>query len=219
MFGFCGSSRGIGGDAMSILKVSVLTTSAFVLWLAPPFVLNKKIPLHNFTTGLALLGSFACCFEARRVAVKLSQVEEFEAMKSAAINADVADELATEIYVSEQQRRIEAEALLNQGSERSRTVEMLERALSLDASGESEAEPERSQGSLTSGTKESEAEPERSPSDLTPEEQVLAERIINLKVRGYGKAKIILEIWGASKGGSQKYKDAEVEYKRLVGES
>ncbi|MEG4281362.1 hypothetical protein QUA62_28450, partial [Microcoleus sp. MON1_C1] len=100
---------------MSILKVSVLTASAFTLWLAPPFVLSKKIPLHNFTTGLALLGSFACCFEARRLAVKLSQVEEFEAMKSAAINADVADELATEIYVSEQQRRIEAEAILNSG--------------------------------------------------------------------------------------------------------
>jgi hypothetical protein len=36
--------------------------------------------------------------------------------------------------------------------------------------------------------------------------------------RGYGKAKIILELWGLSKGGSQKYKDAESEYKRLVGE-
>lgn len=102
---------------MSILKVSVLTASAFTLWLAPPFVLSKEIPLHNFTTGLALLGSFACCFEARRVAIKLSQVEEFEAMKSAAINADVADELATEIYVSEQQRRIEAEAILNSPGE------------------------------------------------------------------------------------------------------
>lgn len=117
MFKFCCCCCWFGGDAVSLLKVSVLTASAFALWLAPPFVLNKKIPLHNFTTGLALLGSFACCFEARRVAVKLSQVEEFEAMKSAAINADVADELATEIYVSEQQRRIEAEAILNSPGE------------------------------------------------------------------------------------------------------
>jgi hypothetical protein len=31
-------------------------------------------------------------------------------------------------------------------------------------------------------------------------------------------AKIILEIWGASKGGSPKYKAAEAEYKRLTEE-
>jgi hypothetical protein len=46
----------------------------------------------------------------------------------------------------------------------------------------------------------------------------LRERILQLQARGYGKAKIILELWGVSKGGSQKYKDAEAEYKRLVGE-
>jgi hypothetical protein len=44
------------------------------------------------------------------------------------------------------------------------------------------------------------------------------EQIMQLQTRGYGKAKIILEIWGASKGGSPKYKAAEAEYKRLVGE-
>jgi hypothetical protein len=36
-------------------------------------------------------------------------------------------------------------------------------------------------------------------------------------MKGWGKAKIILEIWGVSKGGSQKYKAAEAEYKRLTG--
>lgn len=45
-----------------------------------------------------------------------------------------------------------------------------------------------------------------------------AERVLELKAKGWGKAKIILEIWGVSKGGSQKYKDAEAEYKRLVDE-
>jgi hypothetical protein len=39
-----------------------------------------------------------------------------------------------------------------------------------------------------------------------------------LKAKGWGKAKIILEVWGVSKGGSPKYKAAEAEYKRLVGE-
>ena len=43
------------------------------------------------------------------------------------------------------------------------------------------------------------------------------ERILQLHPRGYGKAKIILEVWGVSKGGSPKYKAAEAEYNRLVG--
>jgi hypothetical protein len=42
------------------------------------------------------------------------------------------------------------------------------------------------------------------------------ERIHQLQARGYGKAKIILEIWGVTKGGSPKYKAAEAEYKRLI---
>ena len=180
---------------MSILKISVLTASAFTLWLAPPFVLSRKIPLHNFTTGLALLGSFACCFEARRVALKLGQVEEFEAMKSAAIKADVEDELATEIYVSEQQRRIDAEAILNAGS---KDVEHLERALA-----------------LTHGDDDGWNE-ERSNQLAQNDDSERLERILQLQAKGYGKAKIIFEVWGISKGGSPKYKAAEAEYKRLI---
>ncbi|MCU0545887.1 MAG: hypothetical protein MUE44_27600 [Oscillatoriaceae cyanobacterium Prado104] len=41
---------------------------------------------------------------------------------------------------------------------------------------------------------------------------------MQLKARGYGKAKIISEVWGVSKGGSAKYKAAESEYERLVNE-
>jgi hypothetical protein len=40
-----------------------------------------------------------------------------------------------------------------------------------------------------------------------------------LREAGWGKAKIILEVWGVSKGGSLKYKAAEAEYKRLVEEA
>jgi hypothetical protein len=47
----------------------------------------------------------------------------------------------------------------------------------------------------------------------------LRERIHQLQARGYGKAKIILEIWGVSKGGSPKYKAAEAEYRRVLGEA
>lgn len=53
---------------------------------------------------------------------------------------------------------------------------------------------------------------------LKQSENERAERALELKAKGWGKAKIILEIWGVSKGGSQKYKEAEAEYKRLVEE-
>jgi hypothetical protein len=43
-------------------------------------------------------------------------------------------------------------------------------------------------------------------------------RAIQLRDEGWGKAKIILEVWGVSKGGSPKYKAAEAEYKRLMQE-
>ena len=179
------------------MKISALTCSGFILWLAPPFILSRKIPLHNMTTGLALIGSFACCFEARRVALKLSQAEDFEAMKEAVIVADTVDELATSAYISEQQRRMEAEQILNVGSE---AVEHLERALALTHGDDDDWNGERSNQLAKNDDSER------------------LERILQLQAKGYGKAKIILEVWGVSKGGSPKYKAAEAEYKRLVGE-
>jgi hypothetical protein len=59
-------------------------------------------------------------------------------------------------------------------------------------------------------------EEKKEPEQNTESER--AERALQLKAKGWGKAKIILEVWGISKGGSQKYKDAEAEYKRLVEE-
>ena len=97
---------------MSLLKVSVLSFSGLTLWLAPPFIFSRKIPLHNFMQGIALVPGFACCFEGRRCALKVAKEADFEAMKERAIDADVADELSTSIYVAEQQRRKEAEAIL-----------------------------------------------------------------------------------------------------------
>jgi hypothetical protein len=80
---------------MSLLKISALTVSGVTLWLAPPFVFSGKIPLHNFLQGVALVSGFACAFEARRCALKVAKTEEFEAMKDAAVAADVVDEIAT----------------------------------------------------------------------------------------------------------------------------
>jgi hypothetical protein len=183
---------------MSRLKMSVLTVSGFALWLAPPFILSRKIPLHNLLTGLALVGSWGCCFEARRVAVKLAISEEFEAMKEAVIVADTVDELATSAYISEQQRRIEAEQILN-------PREHLERALALTYDEGERSEP-HAQNQL--------AQAEQNGSENGESER--AERALQLKAKGWGKAKIILEVWGVSKGGSPKYKAAEAEYKRLT---
>ncbi len=175
---------------MSLLKVSTLTISGLTLWLAPPFVFSQKIPLHNFMQGVALASGFACCFEARRCALKVAKAEEFEAMKDAAVTADLVDEISTSVYVSEQQRRNEAELLIASSGDR----ELLERALALSSD---EDEPENVQLAQNADSE-------------------LRERIHQLQVRGYGKAKIILEIWGASKGGSPKYKAAEAEYERLI---
>jgi hypothetical protein len=97
---------------MSGLKATVLTVSGIALWLAPPFLLTRKVPLHNLVTGVALVSGFACCLEARKLALKVAEEEEFEAMKKAAVNADLVDEIGTSMYVSEQQRRKEAELIL-----------------------------------------------------------------------------------------------------------
>ena len=177
---------------MSILKLSVLTVSGITLWLAPPFLFSRKASLHNFVQGVALVSSFACCFEARRCALKVVKEEEFEAMKQAAVHADMVDEIGTSMYVSEKQRRNEAELLIASSGDR----ELLERALALDA----------------------EEEESENVQLVENDDDELRERILQLQARGYGKAKIISEIWQVSKGGSEKYKAAEAEYRRLTGE-
>jgi hypothetical protein len=181
---------------MSLLKVATLSISGLTLWLAPPFIFSRKIPLHNFMQGVALASSFVCCFEARRCALKVAKAEEFEAMKDAAVAADLVDEISTSVYVSEQQRRKEAEQILN-------PVEHLERALAL-----SRDEDEHSECSESDQLAEH-------PMNTEIER---AERILELRAKGWGKLKIILEVWGLTRGGGAKYKAAEAEYKRLVGE-
>jgi hypothetical protein len=46
----------------------------------------------------------------------------------------------------------------------------------------------------------------------------LGKIIDQMKSHGCSKERIILQLWGVSKGGSPKYKAAEAEYKRLVEE-
>jgi hypothetical protein len=182
------------------LKMWILSGTAIALWLTPLVALDKKVNWHKSIQGLGLVAAIGCALGAGNIARKLADDAEIEAIKCRAINADVVDEIAVSAYVSQQQRQQEAEAILN-------PVEHLERALAL-AYDEGERSEPIAQNQL--------AEPEQNGSENGESERT--ERIHQLQAKGWGKAKIILEIWGVTKGGSPKYKAAEAEYKRLVGE-
>lgn len=184
-----------------LLKMFVLSGSAVILWLAPLAALDKKVSWHKSAQGLSLVAAVSCAIGAGNIARKLAEENEIEQIKTRAITADVVDEIATSAYISQQQRQQEAEQILN-------PREHLERSLALTYDGEEESEP-LAQNRL--------AEPEQN--DAQNAEAERAERALQLKAKGWGKAKIILEVWGVSKGGSPKYKAAEAEYKRLVEES
>jgi hypothetical protein len=183
------------------LKMLVLSGAALALWLAPLTALDKRIGWHKSIQGLSLGAAIACAVSAGNIARRLAEESEIEEIKTRAITADAVDEIAVSAYISQQQRQQEAEAILLN------PVEHLERALALP-----DAEVERSELITQSQL----AEPEQNDSENAESER--AERALQLKAKGWGKAKIILEVWGVSKGGSPKYKAAEAEYKRLVGE-
>jgi hypothetical protein len=183
------------------LKMFVLSGTAIALWLTPLTALDKRIGWHKSIQGLSLGAAIACAVSAGNIARKLSEQGEIEEIKTRAITADVVDEIATSAYISQQQRQQEAEQILN-------PREHLERSLTLTYDGEEESEP-ITQNQLAQAEQ----------NDAQNAEAERAERALQLKAKGWGKAKIILEVWGISKGGSPKYKAAEAEYKRLVEES
>ena len=182
------------GGIFMLLKLIVLSSASLSLWLVPLVALDKKMGWHKGIQGASLCAAVACAVHAGNLARKLAGESEIEEIKTRAITADVVDEIATSAYISQQQRQQEAEAILN-------PVEHLERALALTYDESERSEP-IAQNQLAQA--EQNAESER------------AERALQLKAKGWGKAKIILEVWGVSKGGSPRYKAAEAEYKRLV---
>jgi hypothetical protein len=179
------------------LKLFVLSASSVVLWLAPLVVLDKTLDIHKALQGVSLTAAIACAVTTGNIARELSEQNEIEEIKTRAITADVVDEIATSAYISQQQRQQEAEQILN-------PREHLERSLALTYGENEESEP-IAQKQL--------AEPLAEPEQNAESERT--ERALQLKALGWGKAKIILEVWGVSKGGSPKYKAAEAEYKRL----
>ena len=176
------------------LKLFVLSASSVVLWLAPLAALDKKLDIHKALQGLSLTAAIACAVTAGNIAREQAEQNEIEEIKTRAITADVVDEIATSAYISQQQRQQEAEQILN-------PREHLERSLALTYGEDEQSEPI---------VQKQLVEPEQN------EESERAERALQLKAKGWGKAKIILEVWGVSKGGSPKYKAAEAEYKRLT---
>ena len=181
------------------LKIWILSGTAIALWLAPLTALDKKVGWLKSIQGLSLGAAIACAVSAGNIARKLAEENDIEAIKCRAINADVVDEIAVNAYISQQQRQQEAEQILN-------SREHLERSLALTYDECERSEP-IAQNQL--------AEPELNGSENGESER--SERIHQLQALGWGKAKIILEIWGVTKGGSPKYKAAEAEYKRLTG--
>jgi hypothetical protein len=180
------------------LKMFVLSGAAVALWLVPLTALDKRIGWHKSMQGLTLCAAIACAVTAGNIAREQAEQNEIEEIKTRAISADVVDEIATSAYISQAQRQQEAEQILN-------PLEHLERSLALTYD-----EGERSESIAQNQL----AEREQNCSENGDSERT--ERIHQLQAKGWGKAKIILEVWGVSKGGSPKYKAAEAEYKRLT---
>jgi hypothetical protein len=180
------------------LKMFVLSGAAVALWLVPLTALDKCIGWHKSMQGVTLCAAIACAVTAGNIARKQAEQNEIEEIKTRAITADVVDEIATSAYISQQQRQQEAEQILN-------PREHLERSLALAYDQCERSEP-IAQNQL--------AQAEQNGSENGESERT--ERIHQLQAKGWGKAKIILEIWGVTKGGSPKYKAAEAEYKRLI---
>jgi len=176
------------------LKLFVLSASSVGLWLTPLSLLDKTLNIHKALQGVSLTAAIACAVSAGNIAREQTEQNEIEEIKARAITADVVEEIATSAYISQQQRQQEAEQILN-------PREHLERSLALTYGEDEESEPI---------VQKQLAEPEHNA------ESERAERALQLKAKGWGKAKIILEVWGVSKGGSPKYKAAEAEYKRLT---
>jgi hypothetical protein len=186
------------GGVFMLLKLIVLSSASLTLWLVPLVGLDKKVGWHKGIQGASLCAALACAVTAGNIARKQSEQEEIEAIKTRAITADVIDEISTCAYISQQQRQQEAEQILN-------PREHLERSLALICE-----DDERSESIAQNQLAELEQ------NDAQNAESERAERALQLKAKGWGKAKIILEVWGVSKGGSPKYKAAEAEYKRLT---
>jgi hypothetical protein len=164
--------------------------------------------------GIALVSGFACCFEARKGALRLAKAEEFEAMKDAAVAADVVDEISTSIYINEQQRRREAEEILNAQPEREETIEALKRAWLLDCETEP-TEPTVQPLNLINEKPLPDDEERFTSLNLTKNQAI--ELIQKLRTE-LNQTQTIEKLWECKKGGSEAWKRAYAQFKSLMEE-
>ena len=185
------------------LKLFVLSASSVVLWLVPLAALDKTLDIHKALQGASLTAAIACAVTAGNIARKQADQDEIEEMKARAVRADVVDEISTSVYVCQQQRQQEAEAILNTNQ---RTEQ--EQESELDSIRES-LELLLNQTSSNSG--------ELAVVNLSTRQREQIELILECHAKGIsGKNKILKEVWGVSAGSSQAYRDAKAEYEYLI---
>lgn len=185
------------------LKLFVLSASSVVLWITPLAALDKTLDIHKALQGVSLTAAIACAVAAGNIARKQADQDEIEEMKARAVRADVVDEISTSVYVCQQQRQQEAEAILNTNQ---RTEQ--EQKTELDSIRES-LELLLNQTSTQSG--------ELAVVNLSTRQREQIELILQCHARGIsGKNKILKEVWGVSAGSSQAYRDAKAEYEYLM---
>ncbi|MEG4501905.1 hypothetical protein QUB05_32605 [Microcoleus sp. F10-C6] len=202
------------------LKLFVLSASSVVLWLVPLAALDKKLDIHKALQGVSLCAAIACAVSAGNIARELSEQGEIEAIKTRAITADVVDEIAVSAYVSQTQRQQEAEQILSGQTEREETVEALKRAWLLDCDEPSSelAEPtvQAVQAVNQPEDKALTVEEERFTSLNLTREQALA--LVKKLRTELNQTQTIEKLWECKKGGTEAWKRAHAEYKRLIGE-
>jgi len=209
------------GGVFMFLKMIVLSSSALVLWLAPLVGLDKKVGWHKSIQGLSLSAAVVCAVSAGNIGRHLADESEIEELKTRAIKADVEDEIATEVYVSQAQRQQEAEQILSGQPEKEETVEALKRAWLLDC-----AEPAEPSSELTEPTVQS-VQPLNQPDDsaLVVEEERFTSLnldrnqaltlIKKLRVE-LNQTQTIEKLWECKKGGSEAWKRAYAQFKSLM---
>jgi hypothetical protein len=210
------------GGVLMLLKMIVLSSSALVLWLAPLVGLDKKVGWHKSIQGLSLSAAVACAVSAGNIGHQLADESEIQELKTRAIKADVEDEIATEVYVSQAQRQQKAEQILNAQPETKETVEALKRAWLLDC-----AEPETEEIEPTESSVQRLNPPQNNT--LVKDEETFTSlnltqnQAIELikKMRSelnLNQKDIIEKLWACTKGGSNDWKKARAQFKELTGE-
>jgi hypothetical protein len=209
------------GGVFMLLKLIVLSSASLTLWLVPLVGLDKKVGWHKGIQGASLCAALACAVTAGNIARQLADESEIEELKARAIKADVEDEIATEVYVSQAQRQQEAEQILSGQSEKEETVEALKRAWLLDC-----AEPAEPSSELTEPTVQS-VQPLNQPDDsaLVVEEERFTSLnldrnqaltlIKKLRVE-LNQTQTIEKLWECKKGGSEAWKRAYAQFKSLM---